>query len=471
MKRFIKQLFVFALAFALLIPGTISFADEQKSNAVTTTEVPKYVIYLIGDGMGASHRALAQYYNQYTSKDNSLELAMNQLPYSAEVTTHCSNSYVTDSAAAGTALATGHKTGMGVISMDETGKVPYKTLLEAAQEKGMATGLITTVTMTHATPATFGAHSASRGDEAGIALDYLESGINYFAGGGLKFFLPVSKGGTRSDNQDLLGKFEKEGYTVLTSRKDFNKTDFTTKDLVLGLYSQEYFENEIDQINAKTRQTPELYEMLEAGIEVLSHDQDGFFVMCEGGKIDEVSHSNDTASVIQEVLAFDKAVQVAVDFYEKHPTETLIIVGADHETGGLTLSNNSYSLNLVPITKIKCSVAKISEAIKKNPKNAYKIVEAKWHITLSKEDKELMDQRVGATKSTYQSSYMYNLSGWALAPALSKTTLINWGTMAHTAETVPFTAIGVHAELLSGYQDNTEIAKNIAKIMGVQLDD
>ncbi|HHV10788.1 MAG TPA: hypothetical protein GXX75_10990 [Clostridiales bacterium] len=452
---------------------------------------PKYVFYLIGDGLGASHRALAEYYQQYVTRKPNLQLAMNRLPVLSNVATHSLNSLVTDSAAAGTALATGHKTHSFMISTDVTGQVEYKTLLEAAKEKGMATGLITSVTITHATPATFAAHTMDRADEAGIASQYFARDIDYLAGGGLKYFLPKARGGSRKDDLDLTKEFEKKGYKVLTSISDFENTDFSKEDRVLGLYADGFFADEIDQMNAAERQTPELYQLLSAGIEVLSQNENGFFVMCEGGKIDEASHNNDTASVIQEVLAFDKAVEVAVRFYEKHPNETLIVVGADHETGGLSLSNNTYSLNFEPITKIKSSVAPVISAFQKDPKSIYKGVEDAWHIKLSSEEKATIDRRnletlemsMDALRSVfppgtpdsmiepYVGGYMFGYTGWAISPILSYYTRINWGSQSHTAETVPFTAIGVNADWLGGYQDNTDIARIMAKIMDVQLDD
>lgn len=466
-------------------------AIDYINKLVDALKTPKYVFYLIGDGMGASHRALTEYYQQYVTKNPSYKLAMNQLPVASIVTTYSSDSLVTDSAAAGTALSTGHKTNSGVVAMDPTGKVAYKTILEAAKEKGMATGLITSVTITHATPASFGAHIASRDDQAGIALQYLTSDINYFAGGGLKYFLPKSQGGSRVDEKDLTKAFEEKGYTVLTSRGQFESTDFKKTDKVLGLYAKEYFDDEINQVNAPTRSTPELYELLQSGIQVLSQDKDGFFIMCEGGKIDESAHFNDTASVIHETLAFDKAVKVAFDFYKKHPNETLIVVGADHETGGLSLSNNDYMLNMKPLTEIKSSVtASIISAWQKDPKSIYSAIEKNWNIKLTDADRAYVDQRMEESRLItiellrpafppgtpdsqiipLANNFMFNFTGWAIAPLLAKQTSITWGTQTHTAETVPFTSVGVHADWLNGYKDNTDIAKTIAKIMGVQLD-
>lgn len=282
-------------------------------------QAPKNVILMIGDGMGVAQISLAR----LSLGASSQPLFMDTLPYAAFVNTQSANAVVTDSAAAGTALATGYKTNNGMISVLPDG-TPVETILESAVKLRKAVGLVTTTTITHATPASFGAHVNSRGDEGDIAIQYIEKKIDVLLGGGRAMFAPkTSKGG-----RDLLGEAERAGYVIVDSRDSLLSARGSK---LLGLF----------QDGALTTDPPEptLAEMTEKAIQVLSADNDGFFLMVEGGQIDWRCHDNDRVGTIKQVLQFDLAVGKALDF-ARHNGNTLLIVTADHETGGLAITGN-----------------------------------------------------------------------------------------------------------------------------------
>jgi len=278
---------------------------------------PRNVILMIGDGMGVAQISLAR----LSLGSSSQPLFMDTLPYAALVQTQSANAVVTDSAAAGTALATGYKTNNGMISVLPDG-TPVETILERAMKLRKSVGLVTTTTITHATPAAFGAHVTSRGDEGDIAIQYMEKKIDVLLGGGRAMFAPkTSKGG-----RDLLGDAERAGYVVVDSRDGLLSARGSK---LLGLF----------QDGALTTDPPEpsLAEMTEKAIEILSADRDGFFLMVEGGQIDWRCHDNDRVGAVKQLLQFDLAVGKALEF-ARGREDTLVIVTADHETGGLAIT-------------------------------------------------------------------------------------------------------------------------------------
>jgi alkaline phosphatase len=284
--------------------------------------------------------------------------------------------YVTDSAAAGTALSTGNKTSPGIISMDKNAKKKFKSVATMAKEKGMKVGIITTVNMNDATPSVFYANQPSRKMSKEIAEDLLKSDFDLFAGGGLNKI------------KNLRDFLTKGGYTLIDNRKDFNKlircdlVDSKVKESdgkVKGSekyylacpvrdgsqacrYSMDMGKNEI-----------RLSELTKKAIELLEGPE-GFFMMVEGGKIDWAAHSNDARAVMEDVMAFDEAIKEALNFYKKHPQETAIIVVADHETGGFGIGHTAteYETYFTKLKNQKVSLQeldnKISEYISKTPK-------------------------------------------------------------------------------------------------------
>lgn len=281
------------------------------------------VIFCIGDGMGSQHVSLARHVGAGPDK----QLWMELLPVRGQMKTHSANKSITDSAAAGTAMACGIKTNNGMIGMTPK-KAQYSSILELLAQDGWKTGLVVTCQMTHATPASFAAHVKGRNDQVGIAPQMLANHVDVMLGGGRKYWLPKDAGGIRKDELDLLEKARSDGYQVIATRDELGAL---TQTPVLGLFGDDgltTFEPE-----------PMLAEMSRAAIRLLSEKNEngaGFFLMIEGSQIDWAAHANDTDRVVRQTLLFDLAVREAIEF-AKWDGHTLVIVTADHETGGLVL--------------------------------------------------------------------------------------------------------------------------------------
>lgn len=284
------------------------------------TDAVRNVILMIGDGMGLNHIWLTR----VAAIGPDGRLNMECMPVSGLITTHSASHLKTDSAAAATALATGRKTANGMISMLPDGTVP-KTLLEKAEERGMATGLVVTKAVTDATPAGFGAHNASRDNQSSIAEDILANGIDVIMGGGRKYWLPAAKGGGRTDGRDLTLEAQRKGYRCITTRSELDALRTLP---VLGLWSGNNLE--------ETGNEPSLAAMTAKAVQLLDREPRGFFLLVEGSQIDTRSHRHDTPAVIERVLGFDAAVKEALSFAAQDG-HTLVIVTADHETGGLAV--------------------------------------------------------------------------------------------------------------------------------------
>jgi alkaline phosphatase len=316
-------------------PTDISFyegpADSRTLENIETGAIDK-VIVCIGDGMGFNEVSLARQSGVGLKK----KLWMERLPITGIVRTFSGNNAVTDSAAAGTALACGIKTSNGTIGMNKDG-VAYHSILEALALKGWRTGLVVTSTISHATPASFGSHVASRGSEADIALQLLENRIGVMFGGGRKYWLPEGlNGGVRKDKQNLVERARAYGYQVAYSKEQMEQV---AEGPVLGLFADD---------GLKTlKPEPMLSEMTAKAISLLNQPgkewfvpKPKFFMMVEGSQIDWAGHDNDTDNSIRQTLLFDMAVKEVIEFAMKDQ-HTLVIVTADHETGGLRLRASS----------------------------------------------------------------------------------------------------------------------------------
>lgn len=314
----------------------------------------KNVILMIGDGMGSAELTAAR----WERADGDLtaysptSLAMDRLDYSGRVTTLAADSPVTDSAAAISALLTGAKTNRGVIGLDATtvkgaSDGPRLTnIAEMAMAKGRATGVITTSRVTDATPAGTYAHVNDRDDEVLIADQLIASGIDVALGGGYRSFIngtsedPWGKEGRRTDGRDLIAVARSQGYTVVTSASELGAAPVAPGTRVLGLFDTSTMEYESGRDETKQ---PGLSEMTAKAVDLLATDPDGFFLLVEGGLIDHAASDRDYEDAVGETLAFDDAVKTALDFADAHP-DTLVIVTADHETGGLILQGSGHGV-------------------------------------------------------------------------------------------------------------------------------
>lgn len=492
MNNFLRKMAVTALV--ITMTSTSAFASvtpmtgESESGEVTA---PKYVFYLIGDGLGFSQRQMAEYYLQDSTHDNSRKLVMNTLPVSGINTTYSANSLITDSAAAGTALACAVKTNNGVIAQDTEGK-DVMTLIEAAEMKGMKTGLVSTTRITHATPASFASHNANRNNENEIAVDYVDSGVDFIVGGGARHFLPMdtpkdkkdysdaTMKSKRTDDLDVVKEFEKLGYSTYIGRKGtdaLKAEDFADDEKVFAALTYSHLPYEIDRQNLYP-ELPSIGELTDKAIDFLSKGDDGFFLMVEGGRIDHAAHNNDAVGTIYDTLAFDEAVRAAYEFYYDHPEETLIVIVGDHETGGLGLGMDTqgYFVDMAPLEAVNISIEQILYGPmtydKGDDQAAYiDYVEENFGLKdmtqdeLDKIKQGMADVDAGKTFGYYK----YNAAGIAVGHVVSERANIFWTTTIHTGTTIPMSAIGPASEAFSGYKDNTEIADTMADVLDLTL--
>jgi len=289
--------------------------EVQSINYATdSTEKVKNIIFLIGDGMG-----LTQIYAGMTA--NHGQLYLENMPVVGISKTYSTDAYITDSAAGATAFSTGEKTYNGAIGVDESGK-PLKTILEIAEENGKSTGLVSTSSITHATPASFIAHQPKRSMEEDIAADFLKVDIDVFIGGGKQFFT------SRGDAKDLTKTLEEKGYNIAFSMDEVSKVnEGKLAALTADNANPKFSEGRGDMLPNATAKA----------IELLSKNKEGFFLMVEGSQIDWGGHANDIQYVVDEMLDFDRSIAKALQFAVKDKN-TLVVVTSDHETGGLTIN-------------------------------------------------------------------------------------------------------------------------------------
>lgn len=278
---------------------------------------PKNIILMIGDGMGTTQLTAG-----YTA--NGGNLYMSNMPFSGFVTTQSADDYITDSAAAGTAISTGERTYNGAISVD-INKQPITTILEIAEQNGKTTGLVSSSAITHATPAAFIAHNESRNNYEEIAADFLETEIDIFIGGGKSFFE------TREDNRNLLEELSQKGYQIFDSIKEASGTNEGPMAILTAPKHNPRWPERGEIVPEGTRKA----------IDVLKQNEEGFFLMVEGSQIDWGGHENNTSYIVQELLDFDRAVGKALESAIQDE-ETLVIVTSDHETGGMSIKNGDF---------------------------------------------------------------------------------------------------------------------------------
>ncbi|MDD4189066.1 MAG: alkaline phosphatase [Eubacteriales bacterium] len=289
---------------------TKSAADTTHPSTEPTTTVEslpyvKNVILLIGDGMGLAHIDAARLY--YAGREGLLN--MQQMPVTGFITSYSANNLITDSAAAGTALSTGFKTNNDIVAMSPDGKT-YTTIAEACQKEGLSIGIVTTTSILDATPAAFSSHAMARGSSIEIAQGFLKNKFNVVLGGGANAYKP------------LITKANELGYKVALTEEEMDEADC---EYLMGLFNA-------SNMTGTGVNEPTIAEMTKKAIEILGKDEDGFFLMVEGGLIDKGSHAQDPIYTLPQTLAFDEAVKTAVDFAALDEN-TLVIVTADHETG------------------------------------------------------------------------------------------------------------------------------------------
>ncbi len=483
-----------------VITATLSGCAIDELSA--SNDLPKYVLFYIGDGMGVGQRTLAEYYQDNNGDE---QLAMNHLPQIGMYSNKSNNSYIPDSAATATAMSAGKTTNNGQVAtnpVDDNMLTEQNVLQEAQTIKDIDTeaddminlgdglhaaniplGVITTTRITHATPAAFTSHTNDRDNEALIAEEQLEFAPELLAGGGTSYLIPQSEDGSkREDDKNLIEEYVNSGYTYFDNLETFNQQVATTNTPVIATFANSHMDYEIDT----AKDAPGLSEMTAASIEYMYNNyEDGFFMMIEGGRIDHAAHANDAPTMLQETIEFEDAVKEGLQFYEQHADETLILVGADHETGGLGLGNGSdYYLTLDTLDDYNGSSESMLQGYYQQDmdhKQVLEFLEDDYGLgTLSKDEKaklEAVMTRMDETEPDSEQGYVgifYDDYGAydPLATVVNEITAdranIGFTTHAHTGSFVEASAIGVGAENFDGMFTNEEIGLTLANLLQIE---
>ena len=528
-----KKISALLLTTAILASSAVlpvqAAAEETAAEAAETTEeaaqtpaegetkVPKYVFLFIGDGMSYPQIQTTNYYlsamaddgdDILTSQNN---LNMMDFPVAGSAQTYDSTSFCPDSASTATSIATGHKTYSGTINMDEKMETSYETIAEKLKDQlGYKVGILSTVNLNHATPAAFYAHQASRSSYYEIGQELIASEFDYFAGGG--FLQPT---GAEENQTDIYQLAEEAGYTVVRTQAE---AEALTAESGKTIVIDETLADDDAMSYAMDLEEGEwgIADYVEKGIEVLDNET-GFFMMVEGGKIDWACHANDAASTIHDTIALDEAVGKAVEFYNEHPDETLILVTGDHETGGLTIgfAGTDYDTFLTNIANQKISYAKYDSdyvAAYKENKTDFETVmaditelfglqapasdaaDASQQADSKDENPESEEgagtlvmtdyeyaklqaayeetmSRTGEESEFGQEEYLlygsYEPLTVTITHILNNKSGIDFSSYAHTGLPVEVFAMGAGQEQFEGYYDNTDIFNKMAAITGV----
>ena len=458
--------------FSLLLISLLLFTLSLRSQEA------KYVFLMIGDGMGINQViATEKYRGANDNKTGITPLSMTQFPFFGLSRTYSLSNGITDSAAGGTALSVAQKTVNGTLGMDSTKTTPLISIAEKAKAKGRAVGITTNVSIDHATPGAFYAHVPDRKMYYAIGLQMAASQFEFFAGA--DFLAPTDR-----DKQAVhLHRILKDsGYAILKGHQAFLQEGKKHDKLFLTQLDGKG-QNQLARGRAsipfaidRTDDDLTLSQITTSAIEFLDAKNKGFFLMVEGGKIDWACHSNDAATIFAEVEDFDKSVQLAYEFYLKHPDETLIVVTADHETGGLGLGTTGYTLHFDKFASQTCSFP-ISTAIDNNKlfswehlKTILKENLGFWEsIELSEKQentlKEAYNQTINGKARAVKSEYFEDgLIAVTAIKILNENAHCGWTTGAHSGTPVPIFAVGVGAERFTGIMENTEIPRRIAEI-------
>ena len=445
----------------------------------------KYVFYFIGDGMGVNQvNAAETYLGALQGRIGIQPLCFPSFPYSAFVNTQSATNGVTDSAAGGTALACGQKTKNGTLGMLKDLTTSVSSIADWARQSGAAVGITTSVAIDHATPAAFYAHVKERHEQYTIGKQLVESANDFYAGS--DFTIPTDP--EYPNGNTLYEEANSKGFTIARGYAEYQDKAANAKKMIL-LQSEEASKADRYSIPyALDRKDGDLTltDITRAGIDFLMKKQgekNGFFMMIEGGKIDWACHANDLA-FIPELIDMDNAVKVAYDFYKQHPDETLIIVTADHETGGIVLSRGLYEINLAAVGNQRITIEKLGKELHKmhdvkGDKLLWDDVKTFlaenfgfWDkISLTDEQtqrlvssfKKIMDGTSKDQRTLYQNDDELAVT---VRNIMSECAQVGWHVTSHSNGYVPCFAIGVGAEQIHGRIDNTEIPKIVAKAAG-----
>lgn len=481
---------IMILALCVGFMGNSIATDTNHSNNSYNGKAPKYVFLFIGDGMSYPQISAAEMYlgKNSNSKELTTEyLSFTKFPAAGSAQTFDAESFIPDSASTATSISTGYKTLGGVINMDVTKQTKYTPITEKLKDKGYKIGIVTSVPITHATPAAFYAKVPHRGQAYEIGLQLANSGFDYFAGG--SFDQPT---GPNKDQKHIIDVVKSKGYNVVNTKEDIlNLNSKSGKTVAISpALDGNAMNYEIDRKEDELS----LSDFVRKGIEVLDNKK-GFFMMVESGKIDWAGHANDAAASIHDTIEFSRAIDEAMEVYKKYPNDTLIIVTGDHECGGLTIgfAGTGYETffekingvtmsqpaftNLVneykgSIAKDKAKLSDLHEDIK----NAYGLIfptdkdaqkeENKGMVLTASEVARIEDAFKHTMRDRNQRFYTdqekilyggYEPLCITLSHILNNKAGIHYTSFSHTGLPVPVYAIGVGSSLFNGYYDNTDI--------------
>lgn len=438
----------------------------------------KYVFYFIGDGMGLNHvNGTEMYLAEKQGKIGVEPLLFASFPVASVATSFSASNSVTDSSAGGTALACGEKTYNGAIGVNFN-KERIESIAEKAKKAGYKVGVTSSVSLDHATPASFYAHQPSRNMYYEIALEVPKAGFDFYAGSG---FLKPTTTYEKKEARSIYPIFEEAGYVIARGLDEY-KAKASSADKMILIQEEGANPSCIPYAIDRKEGDLTLAEITESAINFLTKGKSkGFFLMVEGGKIDWAAHGNDAATTFNEVIDMDNAIKVAYEFYKKHPKETLIVITADHETGGLGLANaGKYDLRLKYLEYQKQSQDMLSVAItdlRKNKDTSWDDVKALlgekmgfWKevpINWAHEKmlRDAFEQSFVMRKVKFEES-LYSKTEPLAAVAktvMNEVALLGWTTGGHSASYVPVFAIGAGSKYFSGKMDNTEIPHRISK--------
>ncbi|WP_066173972.1 alkaline phosphatase [Bacillus marinisedimentorum] len=434
-------------------------ADALGKNENAYHKKPKNVIVMVGDGMGLGQIEVARMMEY--GKEGTLN--MEKLENVALMRTYSANNFVTDSAAAGTAIATGTKTNNESIGVDADGN-EVDSILDLFKANGKKVGVISTNTVTDATPAAFTASVANRwsGQEE-IARQMLANEYDVLLGGGANYFSPRKQEGV-----DLVQEYEQKGYTIATDRDELMQAG--TPDKLLGLFNSSYMNYKLDKDEMNSNE-PTLNEMTDKALDVLSQDKDGFFLMVEGARIDHAAHAADMAGVWKETIEFDNTVKDVVN-WAKQRKDTLVVVLADHETMGISAVE---PMNIEALKEIEVSPEYMAAQLVEDDatgaftEESVKEIFAEYaNISLTNEQVAKFNENVKDSDGKVYAAYRV---GWEIgsviadhyeAGVVDREVREQSSTGGHTGNMVPVFATGAGSLIFEGVLDNTEIAQLIA---------
>ncbi|QYJ78303.1 alkaline phosphatase [Shewanella acanthi] len=429
----------FTKAPLLLLALGLGFASPSFADDIGPAKAParpKNIVIMVGDGMGPAYTSAYRYYKDNPDTEEVEQTVFDRLLVGMASTYPASVSgYVTDSAAAATALATGNKSYNGAISVD-TQKQPLPTIFEKAKELGLSTGVAVSCQINHATPAAFLSHNESRKNYDAIAQSYLSTNADVLLGGGQSYFPP-----------ELLAQFTAQGYQHITRFEDLATI---TQPKVLGLFAEVQLPWAVDEKDAHR-----LSSLTQKALNLLSQNDQGFVLLVEGSLIDWAGHNNDIAAAMGEMDEFANAIEVVEQYVREHQ-DTLMVITADHNTGGLSIgADGNYKWDPAVLRNISASPDTLAKAA---------IGGDEWKTDLSRGlGFELTEEEI-AKLNVARMQGLETMST-AVRHVIDNRTGTGWTTEGHTGMDVQVFAAGPAAGLFNGHQDNTDIANKIFSLL------